>query len=224
MGAWAYLNDEVLIMAVGDLGDGMEDEAADCYHKVNRDHPVHHNEEVGEHMDSLVEALVAEAAHIKILSAPGEDRTDSMHHLPDSDAYRVVNMVAALNPSMALHYLNNYHYNQVVVVGRHKSMLLRAMRLVLMADKEELPRGKMNHLRDYQNYLFLLKLVSRLEKEVQSHLHSRSENQTYFDATDYCKDHHSVVKYYCIQTEECKIRYHCHCFPPEAKMVVPSWV
>ena len=155
-----------------------------------------------------------------------EDKTDSIHHFPDCDADMVVNTVVGLNPSTVHHYLNRYRHNQVVVVvGHHKSMLLRAMRLVLMVDIEELPHGKMNHPHDYQNYLFRLKRESRLEKEIQSHLHSRSVIQIYFYATDYCKDHHSAVKFHYFLGKKCKtLRYHCHCSPHEARVVVPSWV
>ena len=214
-------------MAAGGLDDGMVDGVMGCYHTWG-DRGLHarHIVVVGEDRNSLAEARGAEAAHTENPSASEEDRADSIRLLPDSDAGRVVNTVVVPNPSMVLRHPNHCPRIQMMVVAGHRrNILLRAMRSVLTVDTEELPHGITNHPRDCRNCLFQPRPVSRLEREVQNRLHSRSALQVYFDAKECCREHHSAVNHYCIPDEKYRtLRCHYHCYPHGAKEVFPSWI
>ena len=167
-----------------------------CHHTwLDRDLRAHRNVAVEEDMDSLEEDHDVEAARTSNPYVEVEDRIDSIRFLPDSEEDSLENVVVVRAPSMVLHHPDHCSRIRalgVMVGGRHSSMRLRAMKLVLQVDTAVL-RHDMMHRHGYQNFLVQLRLVSQLETEVQIRCHNIS--QLYCDVTGYCKDHHSAAEY-----------------------------
>lgn len=173
--ALAYPGGVVLAMAEGDLLDDGTVEEVDCHHTwVHRDRRVHHSEVVvvvvAEDRNSLVEghgAMVVVVVHTQNRNVVvEEDKVHSTHWLPDWEVDRLVNTVVAQNPNTGLRSQEQYFHIQAEAVGdRHKSMLLRGMLLVLWVDTVVLHHDRTKNHHGYQNFLFLPRLESPLERE-----------------------------------------------------------